>query len=55
MTLYEVLSLLLESMVVLILVIEFWYDWKLNNHVKSLKKRTKRNFDFAELNEGEGR
>jgi hypothetical protein len=46
---------ILELLVVLILLVEFWYDWRLNQHVKSLKKRTKRNFDFQNLTDGEGR
>jgi len=44
---------LLELLVVIILVVEFLYDYRLNQHVKSLKKRTKRNFDFQELTQGE--
>lgn len=45
----------LELYVCVILTIEFWYDWRLNQHVKSLKKRTRRNFEFQELNKGEGK
>jgi len=53
MSVYEIISLFLESCVVIILVAEYVYDYRLNTHVKSLKKRTKRNFDFEELTQGE--
>lgn len=43
----------LEIYVCIILTVEFLYDYRLNQHVKRLKKRTKRNFDFSELTQGE--
>ena len=45
----------LELYVCIILTIEFWYDWKLNQHVKKMKQRTKRRFEFEELTKGEGK
>lgn len=55
MTLYEILSLLLEFAVLLILVAEYVYDARLNAHVKALKRRTKRRFDYENLTQGEMR
>ncbi len=55
MSTYEIISLVLETLVVLILLVEFWYDWKLNQHVKAIKKRTKRNYIFEQLTSGEGK
>lgn len=53
MSLYEILSLTLEASVVIILVVEYRYDKHLNEHVKALKRRTKRSYEFQELNQGE--
>jgi hypothetical protein len=53
MTPYEIISLVLESLVVVILIVEFIYDFRLNQHVKSLKRRTKRRFEFDSLTTGE--
>jgi len=49
------LDTLLEGYVCIILTIEFLYDYNLNQHVKSLKRRTKRKFDFEQLTQGEHR
>lgn len=55
MSLYEVLSLILESLVVIILIIEYRYDKNLNEHVKAMKRRTKKRFMFEQLTQGEGK
>lgn len=53
MTRYEILSLFLESSVVVILIVEFIYDFNLNQHVKAMKRRTKKRFEFESLTKGE--
>lgn len=55
MSIYEVCSLALELLVVVILVAEYIYDKNLNEHVKSIKRRTKRRYDFEQLNTGESK
>lgn len=50
---YEVTSLILELLVVVILIAEYRYDAKLNEHVKAIKRRTKKRFEFERLTEGE--
>lgn len=44
-----------EIYICLILTVEFWYDWRLNQHVKAIKKRTKKRFEFDNLTDGEGK
>ena len=53
MTIYDILNLLIESAILVILIMEYIYDKRLNDHVKSLKRRTKRRFDFEILTNGE--
>lgn len=55
MTVYEIVSIILEGLVVVILIVEFIYDYNLNTHVKSLKRRTKRRYDFESLNQGDSK
>lgn len=55
MSAYEWLMILMELYICLVLTVEFWYDWKMNEHVKSIKRRTKKRFEFEQLNEGEGK
>ncbi len=57
MTAYEKLSLGLETLVVLILIVEFWYDAWFNNREQRLKRRNnkKKSFDFMALTQGEGK
>jgi len=51
----EILNLLVEIAILVILIIEYKYDKDLNEHVKSMKRRTTKRFDFERLTEGEGR
>jgi hypothetical protein len=44
-----------ELYICIILTAEYIYDMRLNQHVKALKKRTKRRFEFEELNQGESK
>jgi len=44
-----------EWLIVGILIAEYLYDKRLNEHVRSLKKRTQKRFEFSELNQGEMR
>lgn len=55
MTVYEVTSIILELYVCGILTVEYVYDRNFNEHIKSMKRRTKRNFDFERLTDGEGK
>jgi hypothetical protein len=49
------LDTILEIYICVILTIEYIYDKRLNEHVKSLKKRTKKRYEFESLTEGEGK
>jgi hypothetical protein len=55
MTLYEKLSLFLETAVVVILVVEFWYDYWFNSREQRIKRRAKRKETFDVLTQGEGK
>lgn len=49
------LDTLLELGIFIILIVEYQYDKHLNEHVKSLKRRTKQRFEFDNLSDGEGK
>jgi hypothetical protein len=51
----EIMSCLFEAAILYILILEYNYDKHLNDHVKRMKKRTKRNYDFEQLTKGEMR
>ena len=44
-----------ELYICVILTIEYFYDKRLNEHVKAMKRRVKKHLEFEHLNEGEGK
>lgn len=44
---------ILEASILIILVIEFIYDKRLNEHVKIRKKHARRAFEYEQWNQGE--
>lgn len=55
MTTYEISSLSLETFVVIILVVEFWYDAAWNSREAQKKRRAKKQPQFDSLTTGEHR
>lgn len=53
MSLYEKLSLFLESAVVVILIVEFIYDYHYNSLEQKIKRRRKRTETFESITTGE--
>jgi cbb3-type cytochrome oxidase cytochrome c subunit len=48
-------ELLVSSISLVVLVIEYFYDKALNDHVKAMKKRTRKRFEFDSLTTGESK
>lgn len=49
------LDTIIELAILGILIAEYIYDKRLNEHVRAMKQRTKKRFEFEHLTQGESR
>ncbi len=55
MTWYEAITVISEVYICVILTVEYFYDRAFNQHVKNMKRRTKKHLEFDKLTIGESK